>query len=651
MDSRIMTNPQNTIPTRIFEFIRQFPPFKLMKDASLMSICNDMLVKYIKPGSVIFKQGDFPGDYLYFVREGAIQLYKEQNEERFLVEVCDEGDLFGIRPLMAEETYALTAEAQEESLLYAISIATFKSLMESNPAVALHMASTFAAGARPDVRNSKQAYANIPKSAGTFEGELIEVQSMEKSKAPVVCNVSTSIKTAAEIMTDKGVGSIIIVDDHDFPLGIITDKDLRSKIATGLIHIDEKVDVIMSSPVITVLPEVTVADIQIKMIKHNIHHLCLTEDGTDQSKVIGVLSEHDLLVIQGNNPAVLIREIMRTSAPEELKEIRDRAEDLLAKYLHQEVSIAYITTIISEINDALIRRSIELSVKELEVEGKPLPNTRFCWMTLGSEGREEQLLRTDQDNALVFADGTDEENELYKTYFLELAKKTTTLLNTCGFDFCPADMMASNPQWCLSLTDWKKQFSKWIYEPTPKSVMNGTIFFDFRPVYGDFNLANALTAYIFEQLDEQELFLAYLAKDALQNPPPLTFFRSFVVEKGGEHKNEFDIKARAMMPLTDAARLLILSNQIGGINNTFKRFEALAKKEPQNKELYEQAADAYELLIRIRALQGLKNKDSGRYIDPGTLSKMERLDLRNAFKPISEIQSLISTRFQLGFLR
>ncbi|MCB0598000.1 MAG: hypothetical protein KDD28_28240, partial [Phaeodactylibacter sp.] len=352
-----------------------------------------------------------------------------------------------------------------------------------------------------------------------------------------------------------------------------------------------------------------------------------------------------------NNPALLIREIRRCRNGRELRHIRERAEGLMKKYIYQEVAIAFISTVMSEVNDELIAQSIKLSQAEMDEEGHERPAAGFCWLALGSEGRQEQLLRTDQDNALIFENVPEEEHEPVKNYYLKLAEKVTAMLHEVGYDYCPGDMMASNPSWCLSLEDWKEQFSKWIFEPSPKAVMYCTIFFDYRPIYGMKELSAKLTEHIFEDIGAQAIFLGFLAKDAVQNPPPLTFFRNFVVESSGEHKDEFDIKARSMMPLADAARVLILDAKVGKINNTFRRFEKLAELEPANRELYEQAADAYEILMRYRALQGLKNKDSGRYFKPSELSKMERVNLRNCFQPIKDLQTLLTLRYQLAYLR
>ncbi|MCB0553346.1 MAG: CBS domain-containing protein [Phaeodactylibacter sp.] len=640
----------NTIPRRIYDFLKDFPPFNLLDKEVLLLLCERVLVQYRRPEEVVFQQGDAPGSHIYVVREGAVQLLREVNGETILVEQCDEGDLFGLRPLLADDHYALTARVSEESLLYAINVEGFREVVENNPRIAFYLASNYAAGIGKRYNGYKPSLFLEKDKLIDSNFPLLEVQSLEKSKDPVTCLPNTPIREAAAIMTGRQVGSIIVVDEKLAPAGIVTDKDFRTKVATGLVSLDKPVTAIMSSPVITVVPDITVADVQIQMVKHRINHLCITEDGTTDSKVIGVLSEHDLMVLQGNNPAILVREVRRCYNAESLRQVRERSESLLKEYIYQEVSIAFISTVMSEVNDEIIKRVIVLSEKEMEQEGHEKPEAGFCWLALGSEGREEQLLRTDQDNALLFDNVSDEAYESTKAYYLKLAGKVTYLLNQVGFEYCPGDMMASNPSWCLSLQEWKKQFSEWIFEPSPQAVRFCTIFFDYRPIYGDTVLAEQLTAHIFDSIQDQTVFLAFLGKDALQNPPPLTFFRNFVVENSGEHKDEFDIKSRAMMPLADAARVLILNARVGKINNTFRRFEKLAELEPHNQELFEQAADAYEILMRYRALQGLKNHNSGRYFAPSELAKMERINLRNCFQPIKELQALLTTRFQLSFL-
>ena len=641
----------NIIPTRIYGFLKEYPPFSLLSKVELLELAENVVVKYVQPNAFIFKQGDPVEPFLYIVVNGAVHLLRESNDQKVLVEECDEGDLFGVRPLLAGTIYGLTAQAEEETLMYALKIDGITPFLQRYPKMGWYFAKSFASGERnPDLEKNKGRIFLEQNQLLDGSSKLVEIQSMEHSKVPVACPAETTVQAAAQTMKQKRVGSIIVVNESFHPIGILTDRDLRNYVVTGDYGLKAKVSEIMSSPVVTIHPDLTVADVQISMMKHGIHHLCLTEDGSTNSKVVGIISEHDLLVIQGNNPAIFIREIRRCKNGEELKAVRARAEVLLHKYLLQEVSIQFICNIMSEVNDALIARAIQLCEVAMVEERGPAPEVKWVWLSLGSEGREEQLLRTDQDNALVYEDVPESNAEPVNQYFLALAKKIVDMLNVCGFAYCPGDMMASNPKWCMPLSGWKNQFSKWIYEPTEMNIMLCNIFFDYRPVYGEKSLAEELSQHIFESFEDYSIFLAMLAKDALKQPPPLTFFRNFVVEKSGEHKDEFDIKGRAMMPLADAARVLILEAKQPGINNTFQRFDYLAQKEPHNRELFEQAADAYEILVRYRALQGLKNNDSGRYFKPSDLSKMGRLNLRNSFRPIGELQDLLKIRFRLNLM-
>lgn len=635
----------NVIPDRVYRFLKAYPPFSMLDKAMLEKIAGDTVIKYLQAGEFVFTEGESPQEYIYVVREGAIELLKK--DENLLVEVCDEGDLFGLRPLLAKQPYVLSAKAAEECLLYAIKVDDLQELIETQPKVGYYLAQNFAFGISDKYSKLFKGKLFLDKDpALLLQTSLFEIQSVNHSKSPVCCAPTATIQEAARIMQKKHVGSILITDEQLHPTGILTDRDLRNRVVTGEISRRQPVSDIMTHPVITIQPDCSVAEVQIAMMKNGIHHLCITQDGTPHTPVTGILSEHDLLVLQGNNPAILIREMKRSSSAEELAVIRTKAEGLLQQYLEREVAMDFIATVMTEINDALIIRVIEIALEELEV---PLPDLRWSWLGLGSEGRGEQLLRTDQDNALIFEDVPETELENTRSQFLAFAQKVTYHLNTCGFVYCPGEMMASNPKWCLSLQEWKNQFSDWILTPTNQNIMHCNIFFDFRSLYGEEEFSNQLGEHIFDTIDQKGIFLSLLAKNSLQNPPPLTFFRNFMVEKNGEHKDAFNIKSRAMMPLTDAARLLILGHQVMGVNNTFKRFEKLAELEPKHSELFEQAADAYEILIRYRALQGLKNNNSGKFLLMQEMTKMQRLNLRNTFRPINDLQDIIKIRYQVSF--
>jgi CBS domain-containing protein len=452
------------------------------------------------------------------------------------------------------------------------------------------------------------------------------------------------VKFVAQTMASSKIGSMIIHENRK-PIGIVTDKDLRSKIATGLYSIDVTIDKIMSSPVITVADNLSIAEAQIMMLKHKVSHLCVTKDGTNDSEITGIITEHDIVVAQANNPGVLLKQSKRAQRSSDLKDVREKLADLIQHSLDKNVPINHITSIVGEINLAITKRAIELAIEKI---GTP-PPAQFAWMNMGSQGRKEQLLLTDQDNAIVFEDVPEEKYDTVKTYFLELAEKVTKTLNKVGYEYCPVEMMASNPLWCKSVTDWQHQFKGWINAPAEKGVLMSTIFFDYDFVYGNEDLVDAISNTIHEEAHDNQLFFAYLGADALKNPPPLGFFRQFLVESDGEHKDTFDLKGRALMPLIDAARILSLSRGIKNVANTISRYSKLAELEPQNAPIYEACADAFAELLKFRTEEGLKNENNGRYLNLSELSKLDKVKLKNDFQPINDIQEVIKNRFQLTY--
>ncbi len=627
----------NTIAERIYDFLKSFPPFSMLSHEQLLTLCKSVDVLYCEKNQTVFNIEQPVDDQFYVVRDGAIGLFRANGN---LVDKCDEGDIFGLRALLRKGFYKLNAKAIEESILYSISSELLETYITTNADASQFLMASFISNTRVKSNDNNDFIETLQHAS-----EYTYLQTADYSKNPITCSVTTSIKDAACIMTKKHVGSIVIVDNGK-PIGIITDKDLRTKIATGKHHIKDTVSSIMSSPVITYPETITVAEAQIAMLKHRITHLCITKDGTINSELTGILSEHDIIVLRENNASALIKEVKRCHSVEQLKSIRQRTEKLLLRYLEQDIPIDFITRLVSAINDAITQRVIDHAIQKMGSS----PPAQFAWLAIGSQGRQEQLLMTDQDNALVFEDVNDAEYNNVKSYFLKLSDRINTDLGTVGFKLCPAKMMANNPKWCNSVSEWSQQFNRWITTPDQDNLMLCTIFFDYERVYGNQALVETLSDNIFNSIESYDIFLTYLGRNALQNPPPLSFFRQFLVEDDGKHKDQFDIKARAMMPLVDAARLLILSHNIKTINSTIERYEKLAELEPQNKDTYSFCIEAYKTLLRFRTIQGLTHNDSGRFINLESLNKRNRLRLKRSFKAVKAVQELIKLRFKLSQL-
>ena len=639
-----MAPSSNVIQDRVAEFLQRYPPFSLIAPVERWDLAATVTIRYVTAGTVLFREGEQPGDEFYVVRQGSVEVF-EQGPPRQLVDVCDEGDIFGVRPLIAREPYLATAVARDECILYVVPVAAAQPLLTKNNRVALYFAAAFASG-RPHQR--KRAGSSL--AGGRLAGEgpapvpfLNDTIVMNATKKVLTCSAEETIRSAALAMTEHGYSSIVIADGANAPVGILTDRDLRSKVVTGLHAADEPVSAIMSRPVKTVRAGITLAEAMIEMIRKKVHHLCVTADGTDRSEVTGLISDHDLLLVQGFNPAIMIKEARKTASVPQLVAIREKAEELLAKYLEQDVSALYVAGTVSAVTDAIVQRLVELHVASAGV-----PPRDFAWLALGSQGREEQLLRTDQDHALVFAGEPDDD---VRGWFLRLAAFVSDGLAACGFAPDAGGVSAANPDWCRSLGEWKETLRRWIERPDEHDILLATVFLDYRPGAGNPALARELTRFIDEEIPRTELFLARLAGNALSTPPPLSFFRSFVVERNGEHENEFDLKLRAMIPLADAARVLTLDHALVGENSTIRRFQRLAALETGHRDLFEEAAVAYEILMKIRARFGLKHRDSGRYIDPEALNKLDRQTLRNIFADVKALQDLLRVRFPAGPVR
>jgi CBS domain-containing protein len=494
----------------------------------------------------------------------------------------------------------------------------------------------------------QHARSHIEKGSPPFEEN--GVLPLHPNREVVVCRLGTSIQEAAGVMSQRNVGSIVIVDEKRWPRGIVTDTDLRRKVVAGNLSPAAPIERIMSHPVTTVPANITSANAILQMMKNNIRHLCVTGNGTPDSEIIGVISEHDVLLLHGNNPAVLVKEIQQSGDVDQLARIRDRAEELARQYLLQGVSVRFISEIVTEINDALIGKLIPMAEARVVNDGIPHPRIRYCWLSFGSEGRREQLLRTDQDNAIVYEEPTPDARDRARKFFLRLGVEVTQDLARCGFAMCPGNNMASNPKWCQPLSVWKEYFHQWVNVPEEAALLNVAIFFDFRPVFGDYTLASSLREHITRELHADRTAIILLAKNALRNPDPLNVVGKFIVERKGQQRSQFDIKLRGMKPLTDAARVLALDLDVHSITNTVERFRKIAELDSSIGELSPDVITAYELFLRYRGVQGLEHRDSGRYIDLAALTKLEREVFRNAFEPIKAMLTLLRVRFQLDAL-
>ncbi|WP_310560624.1 DUF294 nucleotidyltransferase-like domain-containing protein [Flavobacterium sp.] len=632
----------NTIAEHIADFLKKYPPFDNLTFQELSEIATSIRVVNLEKHKTLFQINDVLHDCFYVVASGVINLSVIADAEETLLNKCLEGDIFGLRPFFAKNNYMMTAKAREESIIYSIPIATFRPFVANNSEVLDFLLHSFATNIGDP--NDKENISGKLVSDNVYsnqQSEMLYFQLLAYNISPLLVPPSSIVGDVAQKMTDDLTNGAIVSKDN-YPIGIVTHTDMCSKIATGRFPITTTIDKIMSSPVVTVVENISLAEAQLIMLKNNVTHLCVTKDGSDKSEVKGLISEHDLIVAQANNPGVLIKEIKRSQSAKDLKSIRDRLTNLIQKSIHKNVSIFNISNIASEINLAIIKRSVELSILDLGS-----PPARFAWLSIGSQGRKEQLLLSDQDSILIFEDVTSDKYRDVKDYFLKLGRRTTAILEKVGYELCPNGHTGSNMLWCKSLTDWIKQYNNWMNTPGENSNEISSIFFDFEIAFGEQKIEESIENVIYNNVNNNSLFFDFLGNDALRNNSPLSFFKKFVVEENGPNKDKFDIKTRALIPLIDGARLFSLSYKLRGVNNTYMRFKQLAIIDTRNAEIYLNCAEAFLTLSKIRTVEGLKNDNSGQFINLQELSKVDKEILKNALAPMNELEDLIKTKFKL----
>ena len=632
---------KSVITQHIADFLKKFQPFNFLSNDDLIGIANSIKIINLEKNQLLFKINDSLHNCFYVVQSGLIHLTYISDAEENIIGKCYEGEVFGLRPFFAKTNYQMNAKAREESLVMAIPIEVFKPLMTHNNEILDFLLESFVTNTKSSNQDDKQSIISERFISNDNQQDNLYFQSLDYNKNPIKVEANSRIKEVSQLMTDNLVNSVIVIEDG-LPIGVVTDTDFRSKVATGRFEIFAAIDKIMSAPVVTVTENISIEEAQLVMLKNDVTHLCVTNDGTDKSSIKGIISEHDLVVAQANNPGVLIKQIKKSQSANDLKIVRNKLSEIIQNSINKNIPLPNIYSVSGEITLALIKRSVELSILDLGS-----PPTRYGYFAIGSQGRKEQLLLTNQNSFLVFDDVSEEKYRDTKDYFVKLSQKTTLILEKIGFKIPKNGSVASSISNCKSLSEWKKNYYNWINTPGENTQSINSIFFDYEIVIGDQKIEDEITDVIFDKINSKTLFFDFLGNDALKKPVPLNFFKKFNIEETGEFKGLFDIKQRALSPLIDAARILILSMNIKGINNTYLRFKQLAITDPKYAEIYLNCADAFLVLAKFKAKEGLKNDSTGQYINLEELNKLDKEKLKNALAPMRELEELIKDKFQL----
>jgi CBS domain-containing protein len=644
---------RNVIPDRIAEAMRRFPPFSMLPAAAVSALAAEATVKVIPAGDRVWTQGDHPEGLLYFLARGRVEYLWQVEDRTERVDVRDVGDVLGLTAMMSGEPFRITAQVVEDSLLYTLPWSRVRTLLdehdEARHYVRRHQFWVTRTGTPVNLSEpTRSAVSGRTKNilqAHLDGARLVQPRPLERL---LTCPPDATIHLAAGLMASKRVPSVLVVDADRKPLGIVTASNLVKHVVVDGLSRDGPVSAVMASPVITVSPQTSATAAILVMLRERIGQVCITEDGTPGSRALDVVTHKDLLAQSGHHPAGLLREFRLARTPARLRELCDEIEAIARSYLEAGVSAIYLGQMCAELYDELVQRLLELETEALAAAGMPLPRVDWAWMSVGSDGRREQILRTDMDNAFVFAStGTKEGDEAARGVFLKLAGRVIDGLVAAGFARCQGGVMASNPRWCRTRTEWLEEISKPDAFQADDGLLRATILYDLRFVAGSKELCDSLRSGMLASVAANRILQHRLAEALVDTAPPLNFIGRLVVEKLGGGTSGFDLKSRGLAPLRDAARLLSIRHRLSRRYSTGGRWDELRRSVPACAELAPVAREAYDFLLRLRTLNGLRRADSGRLLDPQTLTRLERAQLANVFDVVRLVQQAVRLEFEL----
>ncbi len=631
----VLQNIQGTL-----QFLQRFPPFNQMEHSHLAYLVEQCQLRFYASGESIVKPADGPVEHFYIVKQGRVvgerqHLVKPGVETTFEI---TSGECFPLAALLGERATRTEHLAGEDTFCLQLNKAAFIrvfSMSEVFRDFALRGVSSLLDQVNQQVRQRAVETLGTQYSLNTPLGELA-------MRHPVVCSPETPLRDAVRLMHEQQVGSIVVVDQQRYPTGIFTLRDLRQVVAAADADLGAPIARHMTAQPFYLSPQASAFDAAMAMTERHIAHVCLVEN----QRLCGVVSERDLFSLQRVDLVHLARTIRHAPRLDTLVSLRGEISQLVERMLAHGASSTQITQIITLLNDHTVCRVIELALAERGDPGVP-----FSWLCFGSEGRQEQTLHTDQDNGILFEAADSIEADAIRARLLPLAQYINQCLAQCGFTLCKGNVMAGNPELCLSRIEWARRFASFVREASPENLLGSSIYFDLRVVWGDEQGCEQLRQGLLEQVADNRIFQRMMADNALRQRPPVGRLREFVLTRQGNDKAAtLDLKVQGLTPFVDGARLLALANGIGACN-TLERLRQLVAKgviESLDGAAYE---EAYHFIQQTRMQQHQRQtRDNLPYsnrLDPDSLNHLDRRILRESLRQAQRLQSSLALRYQL----
>ncbi|CAG35695.1 DUF294 nucleotidyltransferase-like domain-containing protein [Desulfotalea psychrophila] len=618
----------------IYDFISQYPPFNSLPEEALTRATKHTEIAYYRAGSTIFNYGESIF-HLYMMRSGAVEVSRRKGE---LYNRLEQGDIFGQLALLMKNKVRFPAKAIEDTLLYLFPEEIFSEFCDQYE----HFSDFVEV---EDVTRLRQAVSTSNAASDLTTSKVVTLLTRE---AVMIAHDQT-IQQAARTMAAENVSAILISppentseDDEPFA-GIITDRDLCSRVLAEGVSSDTAVSKVMSTDLIFLDSNAYVFEAMLTMLRNNIHHLPVLRNKTP----IGIIEITDIVRYESQNSLLLVSSIFLQSSREELINLSAQVKDCFVRMVNEDANSHMVGTAMAVIGRSFIQRLAELAEEELG--NPPIP---YCFLTMGSMARDEQLIVTDQDNAIILDDSYNPEK--HGPYFEKLAQYICDALTSCGYESCAGEIMATNPEWRKTRSDWEECFGDWIDAPNPLALLHSCIFFDLDGVCGQTKWADQLNRFISRKARNNKRFLSCLARNALRRTPPLGFFKTFVMEKDGQHKNSMNLKRRGTAPLADLIRVHALA--IGSpAQNSFERLDDIIEAGilPEGRGADLRDAMEFISMVRLRhqAYDIEAQMEADNNIEPENMSDFERRNLKDAFQILSNAQNYIKFHYQQNSLK
>jgi CBS domain-containing protein len=618
----------SAIASATVDFLRQHVPFSGMDADALALIAARARLSYHPAGTLIVGPGSGTARVLYVLQRGTVTARFSSGPALFDEVDFAPGEAFPISAVVGRRATTAEFSAAADCFTYEIDAPTVEELMLRSPEFRHYCTAQVESLLQQAYRRIRDSYSD----EGEHERAMLTPISDVLHLAPVTCPPATSLKEALRLMHQFQIGSVVIVNERAAPLGIFTERDLLRYSAEGRADLEAPIERYMTRNPLGLPATATAHDAALLMARRGIRHLLVLDAG----RIKGVVSERALFARERLSMRAASHAIELARDTEGLIGAAEAIRRFAASMLAQGLGAESLTQIISALNDRLTERIITL-----EAANQDLTGLRWCWIALGSEGRGEQTIATDQDNAIVF----EAESATAQARLLRFARAVNTTLDACGFPLCKGGIMAGHPQNCLSSEQWRARFGSWVRSPNPQALLDSCIFFDLRPLAGDIELASDLRAWIAHAIPGHEGFLHLLAENALRSSPPIGFFGNLESPGGG---GGIDLKLQGTRVFVDAARVYALATGILATHTATRLREAgRALGFPADELESGVGAFFYLLLLRLRRQQAAAAAGEANRVDPAGLNSLERRVLKESLLQARRLQRRLALDYQL----